>query len=220
MKKRVLITGGSRGIGQKIADLFRERGYDVVTPGREDLDLSSEASIDKYFSQNSNFDILVNNAGINLVSAIEDVKPEQWNQMVAINLTAPFKIIQKVAPHMKSKGWGRIVNISSIFSNLTKAGRAPYSATKSGLNGLTRTAAIELASAGILVNSICPGYVETQLTYQNNSPADLEKIISSIPVRRLADPKEIGELVEYLCSERNSYLTGQMITIDGGFSIQ
>lgn len=220
MSKRVLITGGSRGIGQQIAKLMTTKGYEVVVPKREELNLESLESVDKYFSTERHIDILINNAGINFISPLPDIAIEQWSQMLTVNLTAPMKLVQKVIPHMQKAKWGRIINISSIFSNLTRQGRASYSASKSGLNGLTRTAAVELGPYGILVNAVCPGYVETQLTHQNNSPADIEKILKTIPVGRMAQPAEIAELVEFLCSERNSYITGQMITADGGFSIQ
>ena len=220
MSQRVLITGGSRGIGQQIAAVMKERGYEVVLPGRQELNLESVESIDKYFSSERNIDILVNNAGINFISPLPEIAVPQWSQMLSVNLTAPMRLIQKVVPHMKKQGWGRILNISSIFSNITREGRASYSASKSGLNGLTRTAAVELGKYGILVNAVCPGYVETQLTHQNNSLADIERIVKTIPLGRMAQPEEIAELAEFLCSTRNSYITGQMITADGGFSIQ
>jgi len=220
MSKRALITGGSRGIGQQIAQVMSARGFEVVVPKRQELNLESLESIEKYFATDRQFDILVNNAGINFISPLAEIATDQWSQMLSVNLTAPMKLVQKVIPHMQKSKWGRIVNISSIFSNITREGRASYSASKSGLNGLTRSAAVELGKYGILVNAVCPGYVETQLTHQNNSPADIERILKTIPVGRMADPSEIAELVEFLCSDRNSYITGQMITADGGFSIQ
>jgi 3-oxoacyl-[acyl-carrier protein] reductase len=220
MSKRALITGGSRGIGQQIAQVMSARGFEVVVPKRQELNLESLESIEKYFATDRQFDILVNNAGINFISPLAEIATDQWSQMLSVNLTAPMKLVQKVIPHMQKSKWGRIVNISSIFSNITREGRASYSASKSGLNGLTRSAAVELGKYGILVNAVCPGYVETQLTHQNNSPADIERILKTIPLGRMADPSEIAELVEFLCSDRNSYITGQMITADGGFSIQ
>lgn len=219
MKRRALVTGGSRGIGFEIAKLLSERDYEVIAPPRQDLDVGDRDSIDRFFSRSNEFDILVNNAGINNLGPMEDITPEQWDQMLAVNLTGPMHLMQKAAPHMRSRKWGRIVNMSSIFSNITREKRSPYSATKSGLNGLTRTAAVELGPHGILVNAVCPGYVETDLTYKNNSPADIEKILNAIPTRRMAKAHEIAELVEFLVSERNTYMTGQMVTIDGGFSI-
>lgn len=220
MKRRALITGGSRGIGFEIAKLMKARNYEVVTPDRSELDLSSAESIEKYFSVDRKFDILVNNAGINHVSHLSDMADEQWSKILAVNLSAPMKLIKKVAPHMKSSRWGRVVNVSSLFSNITRGGRAAYSASKSGLNGLTRTAAVELGQHGILVNALCPGYVETDLTRQNNSAEEIVQIVKSIPLGRMANATEIAEVVEFLCSEKNSYITGQMITADGGFSVQ
>lgn len=218
--KKVLVTGGSRGIGRQISKLLKEKGYMVETPERSELDLTNLQSIEGYFSHNTNFDILINNAGINVLAQIESIEHDSWHKMVAVNLTAPMLLIQKVVPYMKEAKWGRIVNISSMFSNITKEKRGAYSAVKSGLNGLTRTAAVELAPFGVLVNSVCPGYVETDLTYQNNSPSEIEKILQDIPIGRMAKAVEIAELVEFLISDRNSYLTGQSITIDGGFTLK
>ena len=218
--KKVLVTGGSRGIGSQISKLLKEKGYMVETPERSELDLTNLQSIEGYFSHNTNFDILINNAGINVLAQIESIEHDSWHEMVAVNLTAPMLLIQKVVPYMKEAKWGRIVNISSMFSNITKEKRGAYSAVKSGLNGLTRTAAVELAPFGVLVNSVCPGYVETDLTYQNNSPSEIEKILQDIPIGRMAKAVEIAELVEFLISDRNSYLTGQSITIDGGFTLK
>lgn len=220
MSKRVLLTGGGGGIGSEILKLMRTRGYEVIAPSREQMNLKDVGSIERFFASDCKFDVLINNAGINVLASLEEVDPAQWQDMVAVNLTAPMILIQKVIPHMSQQGWGRIVNISSIFSNLTRERRVQYSATKSGLNGLTRTAAVELGPQGILVNAICPGYIETKLTYQNNSPSDIDRILASIPLRKMAQASEVAEFVEFLCSTRNTYITGQMLTIDGGFSIQ
>ncbi len=218
--KRILVTGGSRGIGQVISQTLRDYGNDVFTPGRNELDLLNPRSIDDYFIANGQFDILINNAGINELAEISEIDASVWSDMVQTNLTAPMTLIQKVIPHMKEKKWGRIINISSIFSLISKEKRGAYSSVKAGLNGLTRTASLELGPYGILVNSICPGYVETDLTLKNNSAEDIKKIVNDIPLKRMAAPKEIAELVVFLASERNSYITGQAITIDGGFTIK
>jgi 3-oxoacyl-[acyl-carrier protein] reductase len=225
-KHRALVTGGSRGIGAAIVRALREDGIDVVAPGREELDLSKPDSIDAFLSlyargtggASGPIDILVNNAGINVINALEAIRPEDWSAMVQINLTAPMRLAQGLAPGMKAAGWGRIVNLSSVFSQVTKEKRAAYSATKSGLNGLTRTLAVELAPHSILVNAVGPGYVNTELTKQNNSPSDIAKITETIPAGRLAEPVEIARLVAFLCSESNTYLTGQTLIADGGFS--
>ena len=138
--------------------------------------------------------------------------------MLQINVTAPRKLLQAVIGGMASRHWGRIVNISSVFGVVSRARRAAYSATKAAINGLTRSAAIELGPDGIIVNAVCPGYVETDLTYINNSQAEIDAIKQTIPLRRLAAPREIARLVAFLCSDSNSYLTGQTIIADGGFT--
>jgi 3-oxoacyl-[acyl-carrier protein] reductase len=121
---------------------------------------------------------------------------------------------------MAKRGYGRIVNISSIWSVVSKGGRLPYSMSKSGLSGLTRTLAVEVAQFNVLVNGVAPGFVNTELTSQNNSEQDLAAIRAMIPAGRLAEPEEIAEIVSFLCSAKNSYITGQTIVVDGGFSIQ
>lgn len=217
---KALITGASRGIGAAIASMLENRGIEVVTPTRDILDLSLIESIRAYIvsQQDVGIDILVNNAGINILNEVTQVKDEDWQTMIQVNLTAPMALIRGLSPYMKAQNWGRIVNISSIFSLVTKEGRSTYSATKAGLNGLTKTAAIELAPYDIMVNAVCPGYVETELTFANNSPEQLAAIAATIPLQRLAQPDEIAQLVSFLCSEENTYLTGQTLTIDGGFT--
>jgi 3-oxoacyl-[acyl-carrier protein] reductase len=118
---------------------------------------------------------------------------------------------------MKRRQYGRIVNVSSVWSLVTKEGRLPYSASKSALNGITRTLAVELAPHNVLVNAVAPGYVNTELTRKNNTPEAIKAFAEQLPIQRLAEPREIAELVAFLCSARNSYITGQVIAIDGGF---
>jgi 3-oxoacyl-[acyl-carrier protein] reductase len=118
---------------------------------------------------------------------------------------------------MAARGWGRILNLSTIFSVVTKERRAAYAMTKSALNALTRSVAVEFGPAGVLVNALAPGYVDTALTRQNNSPAALEAICATIPLRRLAAPAELARIAAFLVSDENSYLTGQTIVADGGF---
>ncbi len=218
-QRTALVTGAARGIGAAIAEALRAQDVSVLQAGRADLDLSDAASINAWLGRHGGaVDILVNNAGINVLNDIEAVTPEDWSAMVQVDLTAPLQLIQGIAPGMRRRGWGRIVNVSSIFGVVTRERRGAYSAVKAGLNGLTRTAAVELAPSGVLVNSVCPGYVATDLTRQNNSPADIEKIEATIPLGRLAAPDEIARLVAWLCSEANTYLTGQTILVDGGFT--
>jgi 3-oxoacyl-[acyl-carrier protein] reductase len=215
-----LVTGGSRGIGAAIVNRLGAEGYEVIAPARSELDLADPASVSRFVAANQakGIDILVNNAGINVINELESIRPEDWQAMLQVNLTSPMELIRGFAPRMKANGWGRVVNISSVFSLVTKEKRAAYSATKSGLNGLTRTAAVELGPHGILVNAVGPGYVNTELTARNNTPAAIAEITKTIPLGRLAEAKEIAEVVAFLCSERNAYLTGQILVADGGFS--
>lgn len=214
-----LITGAARGIGAAIRDRLGKEGFTLLTPERGELDLLSDASIDAFIASIERpVDILVNNAGINYLASIEDISPERLQAMFQVNLTAPIRLIQGLIPRMKANRFGRIVNISSIFGVVSRERRLLYSATKSGLIGMTRTLAIELAPYNILVNCVAPGYVMTDLTSQNNTEDEIERIRKTIPLGRLAEPHEIAEVVAFLCSHKNSYITGQTIVADGGFT--
>lgn len=219
---KVLITGGSRGIGKAIAGKFREHGYEVVTPTRQELNLLSNESISAYVKDHKNdgFDIIVNNAGINDIHEIEEITDDEIEQMMATNLIAPIKILRGFTGYMKEKQYGRIVNIGSIWAVVSKGGRCVYSATKNGIHGVTNTLSVELAKDNILVNTVCPGFTMTELTKKNNTPDEIAKISENIPMKRIAQPDEIAEVVYFLCSEKNTYLTGQKITVDGGYSEQ
>lgn len=219
MAKVALVTGAARGIGRAIVKKLQSEGIKVLAPTRKELDLLSNSSIDAYFKPNLEpIDILVNNAGINLLGSILELDEENVVQTTQVNLLAPLRIIRKVAPVMVSRKYGRIVNISSIWATVTKPRRVTYSMSKAGLNGLTRTLAVELAPYNVLVNSVAPGYVNTELTKQNNTPQQIEEIRKTIPLLRLAEPDEIAELVSFLTSQKNTYITGQVLVADGGFS--
>jgi 3-oxoacyl-[acyl-carrier protein] reductase len=194
------------------------RGAFVLTPARAQLDLNDMASISRYAAECGPVDILVNNAGVNVIASLGDIAEDDWAAMLQINLSAPRRLIQLLSSGMSERGWGRIVNVGSIFGHVTKAGRASYSSTKGALESLTRAAAVELAPHSVLVNTICPGYVETDMTRRNNSAEAIATIEAAIPAQRLAQPVEIARCVAWLCSEENSYLTGQAIVVDGGFT--
>jgi NAD(P)-dependent dehydrogenase (short-subunit alcohol dehydrogenase family) len=220
VSRRVLVTGGSRGIGEAIAVRFRAEGAEVVTPTRAELDLASPSSIASWLAGESSFDVFIGNAGENRVNPIREIPIEDWTRILNVNLTAAFLLTKGLAPEMARKGWGRIVHLSSCFSFLARSGRAAYAASKSGLNGLTRTAALEYGADGILVNAVAPGFVDTEMTRRNNDAKQRDELASRTALGRLARPEEIAEVVHFLASERNTYLTGQLIVVDGGFSIQ
>ncbi len=218
IKRKVLVTGGSGGIGQSIVErLSGDPRYEVYAPAREDLDLESRESIETYFSGVSDYDIVINNAGINFPESIEDIVEKHIQASLNINLVAPLLIIQKCVPHMKQQRFGRIVNVSSIWGVRSKEKRTLYSATKFALNGVTKSLCRELGPFNILVNSICPGYVNTSLTQRNVTPEEQETIKKEIPLMRFAEPAEIAESIAFMISENNSYMTGQTLIVDGGF---
>lgn len=216
MSRTALITGAGRGIGRAIATALELGGVEVITPSRAELDLADQLAVAR-FASTLDVDILINNAAENVPARIEDIQIGDWNRIVDIALTAPFILTRGALPNMRRRGWGRIVNIASAFSVVSYEGRAAYSAAKSGLLGLTRTAAIESAPDGVLVNAVAPGFVRTDLTEQNNTPERIAEISRSIPLGRLAEPNEVAALVAFLAGETNTYITGQLISIDGGF---
>lgn len=214
-----LVTGGSRGIGQAIVSLFQSRGIDVLAPTREEMDLNDIASIEAYCSRiEGSIDIIVNNAGINTIAALDSLEDCSLDAMLQINLKAPLKIIQCLKQRMGRNSVGRIVNMSSIWGFISKEGRCGYTAAKTAINGITRTLALELAKDNILVNAVAPGFVNTELTKQNNSQEEITQLEKAIPLGRLAEPGEIANLVYFLSSEANTFITGQTILIDGGYT--
>jgi NAD(P)-dependent dehydrogenase (short-subunit alcohol dehydrogenase family) len=219
VKNRVaLVTGASRGIGAAIAKVLTREGARVLTPTRSEMDLSDTSSIERYVNSiDGSLDILVNNAGINFLAGLDELDPAWLNETLQINLAAPLLLMRLVAEHMRANRYGKIVNLSSIWSIVSKERRVAYAASKSAINGVTRTLALELGPHGVLINAIAPGYVNTELTRQNNSPEQIQAISNNIPLHRLAEPEEIAEMVAFLCSEKNSYMTGQVIVVDGGY---
>lgn len=219
-KRTVFLTGGARGIGAAIRSELLAQGYEVIAPSRDELDLASVESVERYlqFHEGLKVDVLINNAGINTPQLISDISSDNWQKSLQVNLIAALRLIQFFAPAMASMGYGRILNTSTILSLVTKEGRAAYSMTKAALNALTRSAAVEYGAGGILVNSLAPGYVDTELTQKNNSPEALQLIMSSIPLGRMANPEELAKVAAFLVSDQNTYITGQTIVADGGFT--
>jgi 3-oxoacyl-[acyl-carrier protein] reductase len=219
--RTALITGASRGIGATVAKRFVELGASVLSPPRAELDLNSADSIGAYLGRlQTPVDILVNCAGVNWIRTLTELDDDVLDETLRVNLAAPTRLIRVLGPLMRERGYGRIVNVSSLWSVVSKEGRGSYAASKAGLNALTRTSALELAPGGVLVNAVAPGYVMTDLTRQNNTPAQIAEVEHLIPLGRLAQPEELAELIAFLCSERNSYVTGQVVLCDGGYTIR
>lgn len=232
--KKVFITGASRGIGRAIAELFIADGATVfgsATSEENDLkgmgvhesitvDFSNRSEIERCadFVRQHQPDIVINNAGINNPSPFEEINHDEFLKIQLVNVFAPMVICQAAIQSMRENGWGRIVNIASVFSKVSKENRAPYSASKFALDGLTLSLAIEHAAAGILVNCVSPGFIDTDMTRRILGDEGIREILKSVPIGRLAKPGEIAQLVLWLSSSENTFLTGQNIAIDGGFT--
>ena len=217
--KTALVTGASRGIGKSIKEVLTTDGIKIVSPSRNELDLSSSESIDKFLSQMSeDIDIIINNAGILKVGKHNELSSDDFHEILQVNVVAPFRIISGFVEKMKIRNFGRIVNISSVWGQKSKEGRTLYSSSKAALDALTRSLAIEFASYDILINSVAPGYIETEMLKQCNTEDELNIIRHTIPMKRFGKKIEIAELVKFLTSENNSYITGQIFTIDGGYT--
>jgi len=220
-KKTALVTGVSGGIGKSIKQSLMNEQIEVISPSRSELDLSSFESINNFLTNLSKpIDILVNNAGILKVGKHNELSSSDFQEILQVNVIAPFVLMSKLSDSMKENKFGRIVNISSIWSQVSREGRSIYSASKAAVDSLTRSLALELSSYNILVNSVAPGYVNTELIKKNNSQTELDYIKKNIPLGRFAETSEIANLVTFLCSEKNSYITGQVITIDGGYILK
>lgn len=216
-KKTVLLTGGSRGIGKAIYDEL-SNDYNVLSPTRQELDVSDINSINDYFYDDMKIDILINNAGINIIKDIESILNEDIEKINMINLVAPLKLIQNCVKNMKKNRYGKIINISSIWGIRSKENRTLYSGTKFGIIGQTKALARELGEYNILINAVCPGFTATDLTMQSLSKDELVSIENDIPLKRLATTAEIAKSVKFLVSDDNTYITGQTLVIDGGFT--
>ncbi|MDQ5984112.1 MAG: 3-oxoacyl-[acyl-carrier-protein] reductase FabG [Eubacteriales bacterium SKADARSKE-1] len=220
--RTVLITGASRGIGKATAEKFLLSGYNVFAPTRAELDLSSAFSVSAFLNRykDFSFDTIVNNAGINDINLLENVSDEEFLNMLEINMISPIKLLRGLISSMKKRNYGRIINIASIWAVVSKEGRSIYSATKNAMHGITNTLALELAPYNILVNTVCPGFTLTELTKKNNSEEQIKEISREIPMKRMAKPEEIANVIYFLGSEENTYITGQKICADGGFTVK
>lgn len=231
----ILVTGASRGIGKTIAKSLQSYGNVYVTARNEEklkefgnemyfvCDLSKEEDLLKLgdFIQEKKIDILVNNAGEYTYCGIEDTEISKLNEMLSINLKAPIYLMHSAIPHMKKNKFGRVINIGSISGVMGEAYASMYSATKAGLIGLSKATGLELAEFGITVNTINPGWVDTELGKSSIEDSEFseEEILESIPQRRFVKTEEIAGLVKYLISEEAKGITGQSINICAGLSV-
>ena len=227
--KVALVTGSTRGIGAAIASRLELSGVKVWRTGRGvndavsnylKVDFGDVKSTEEFLRIIAEFpiDILVNCAGINKIAPFVQVATADFDLINRVNSRAPFQVTQALIPRMRTKKWGRIVNITSIFAHVSRAERAAYSSSKGAVQGWTRALACEVAQHNILVNCLAPGFIETDLTREVVGEKGMESLASTIPMRRLGQPCEIAEAVYWLVSSSNTFLTGQDIIVDGGFT--
>lgn len=231
--RKVFVTGASRGIGQAVAQAFRAEGAWVIgtrtaTGGRPDevcqewiaadFSVADQIRACADLVRRAEPDVLVNNAGINKNTPFAEISQEEFLGIQQVNVFAPFMLCQAAIPAMKRKRWGRIVNVSSIWGKISKEHRASYSASKFALDGLTLALAAEHTADGIIANSIAPGFIDTDLTRRMLGEAEIQALTARVPALRLGQVDEIARLVLWLSSDENTYVAGQNIAIDGGFS--
>lgn len=230
--KSVLVTGGTRGIGNTIAQEFHELGAIVFVTGRViqpelnknfkflPCDFSDRTQVSRLCESMAfeQIDILINNAGINKIGSIETYDVVDFDLIYEINVRTPFLLSKAILPGMKQKKWGRIINISSVFGKVSKEFRSAYSASKFALDGFTVALAAEYSQFGILANCVAPGFIDTELTRKILGEKGISEMISRVPINRLGTASEISKLVLWLASEENTFVTGQNIAADGGFT--
>jgi 3-oxoacyl-[acyl-carrier protein] reductase len=237
-----LVTGAGGGIGAATARRFAREGATVVVndvdlelarplvtelqkEGARALSIAAdvtartdvEAMVDHVVGEFGRLDVLVNNAGVNRDAMSHKMTEEQWDQVLAVNLKGTFLCAQAVLAGMRERGWGRVINTSSVGS-LGNIGQANYAASKAGVIGLTRTLALEYAKYGITVNCVAPGPVMTRML-AGVPVAIREKIVAKVPVGRIARPEEIAAVHAFLASEDAAFITGQVLFVDGGMSV-
>ncbi len=214
---KALITGGSGGIGSTICGYFRQQNITVINPSRNELDLSNPNSIKNYLNTIDNLHIIVNNAGINNLTYIDNTSLDEITNTFNVNFFSPYIIVSHFLNKFKKQNYGRIINISSILGLYSKNARSTYSSSKAALHSFTKSIVTETKGFNILSNTISPGYIDTKLTFKNNNPEQIAKLINKVPIKKLGQPIEIAKWVHKLTVE-NEYINGQEITIDGGLT--
>ena len=235
--KVALITGATGGIGEEIATTFYNQGATVILTGRKEevllnlknklgerafaipADLSKEGAtkslIEEALKVAGKIDILINNAGLTRDTLMMRMKDEDWQSVIDVNLTASFRLAREVLSPMMKNRFGRIINITSVVGWMGNAGQANYCATKAGLTGMSKALAMEVASRGITVNCIAPGFISTAMTDVLSDDIKA-KMMEQIPVKRFGSTKDIADTAVFLASDESSYITGQTIHVNGG----
>lgn len=227
-----IVTGGTRGIGYAIVERLLAQGADVVASGRrakrdfpagvryDSVDLEDPAAVEQYAGDIAKLapDILINCAGINKNLPFSEIDPRIFARIQQVNVTAPFRLSQAALAGMRTRKWGRIVSVSSIFGKISMAERASYSTSKFALDGMMTALAAEVAIDGVLVNCIAPGFTETDLTRSMLGEKGIAELVAKVPMRRMAQPAEIAAFAVWLAGPENTYISGQNIAIDGGFT--
>ncbi|QXL85360.1 acetoacetyl-CoA reductase [Comamonas sp. NLF-1-9] len=239
-QRTAYVTGGMGGIGTAICQRLHKDGYKVIAgcgPTRDfqkwldeqksegysfhasvgnvsDWDSTVQA-FEKAKAEHGPIDVLVNNAGITRDRMFVKMSPEDWRQVIDTNLNSMFNVTKQVVADMVERGWGRIINISSVNGEKGQAGQTNYSAAKAGMHGFTMALAQELATKGVTVNTVAPGYIGTDMV-RAIRPDVLEKIVATVPVKRLGEPSEIASIISWLASDEGGYATGAEFSVNGG----
>lgn len=239
-----LVTGGTRGIGAAITTMLARdgvrvaagysRGEDVakklkaqlegegatvsVHQGRVDTMDDCRRVVEEAMKEHGRIDYLINNAGITIDKTVRKMTDDDWNMVLAVNLSGAFRMTKSVLEHMIERGSGRIVNISSVIGETGNIGQANYAASKAGLAGLTKSLALEMAQRGITVNVVAPGFIATEMVAAIPKET-LDKVIARVPQRRLGRPEEVARVVRFLLEDESSYITGAVYSVNGGIDM-
>jgi len=233
-KKTALVTGASRGIGNAIAVELKNNGFDVIGTATSEsgsesldrlgiegyvLDLNSSESLESFWSliekNEKSISVLINNAGITRDNIILRMTDEEWSDIMNVHLNGAFQLCKRSLKMMLKNKWGRVINISSASASIGNRGQSNYAAAKAGVEAFTKSLAKEVGKRDITINAVAPGFISTDMTEKNDG-VNAEYLIKEIPLGRFGDPEEVASLVNFLCSNDASYITGQTIHINGG----
>jgi 3-oxoacyl-[acyl-carrier protein] reductase len=236
--RTAVITGATRGIGEATGLALVSEGanvvsFDLIEPVEPHVgfryltvDITNETAVHAAFGEvmasTGRVDVLVNNAGIQRVGLVDEIDPAAWDLVVRVHLFGSYYCMAEAIRHMRPAGRGAVVSVASVAGFVGLPGRSPYSAAKAGIMSLTRAVAVECAEAGIRVNAVAPGFTRTALIEQGLRDGSLREdwMVGEVPMRRLADPIEIANAIRFLASDDASYITGQTLIVDGGWTIQ